>query len=207
MITGLLIRGCCVLLVIGIVSLMPALLLYYLGYAPIYSWNHDAVATTCQIVGYSVVQHQCSYACDCTQTCAFKFGCSRSCSTCYSTCYDGVIHVTYPTGNITETSSITVYGNQGNPNATQSDLSSNYLMDSLVRCYYESANPTDVRLGFNSDDTYLIFFIIFIVLGGLGVLIWISYEICRYRQTQREEKLASSVELNEAPSKPEIQQP
>jgi hypothetical protein len=202
-------RGCCVFLAISIVSLMPALLLYYLGYVPINSWNREATATMCQVVDYTMNQHQCSYSCNCRSMCGFKFGCSRACSTCYSTCYDGVIQVTYRVGNATQISSITVEGDQGDPNATLSALTSQYPVGSVIPCYYESTNPSDVRLGFNSDHIYLTFFILCLVVGGVIVLIWLAYELWRYLRSRSQPSHqvtlpdeTNSCELISTPDKP-----
>jgi hypothetical protein len=171
----LLIRGLCVLLAIGIFSLMPALLLYYLGYSSIHSWNRDAVATTCQVINYTIVQHNCSYECNCYDICVK--GCTTYCDTCYSTCYDSDIDVSYNTSNGTMFSQIIVYGNQGNPNVTINETLTHYPMNTTFTCYYESSNPSDVRLSYDTDTVYLAFFIVFIVLGGLGLLLWIGLEI------------------------------
>ncbi len=154
-----------------ICCLMPALLLYFLGYVATNDWNQDAVQTTCTILRNYVVDDRCSYSCNCRKN---SNGAS-TCQTCYYTCYNGLIDVDYVSNNDTILSTIEVYHHVSDRAKVQNDLHANYPISKSVTCYYDPAEPTFVLLDYKNGAVFLAFFIIFCILGSvifIGLVGW-----------------------------------
>lgn len=154
----------------GVCCLMPALLLYFLGYQARVIDNQYLMKTNCKIVGDKIYGDQCAYQCDCYSRCTSygKNGCNgyiTTCSTCYYTCYDGSIAVDYIARNSNYTSEIDIYSGYRSEAILKSDLNANYAVGSLITCYYDSRKVTSVSLSYESTTVYLVFFGIFIALG------------------------------------------
>jgi hypothetical protein len=60
------------------------LLLWFVGYVPDDAWNAKAIESVATVTSYDVRERQCSYECDCYQSCTGS-GDSRSCTTRCST--------------------------------------------------------------------------------------------------------------------------
>lgn len=155
------------ILCLSVCCLMPALLLYFLGYQARANWDAGSLKTNCTVISENVYDHTCSYYCN-----------SGYSYTCYYTCYDGRLCVTFLTykGEFIE-ASVVAYANQNNQFNVLEDLKENYPINGTTTCYYEYNNPTSVQLTRESTTIFTVFFIIFVVLGFLGLFLFIGLEV------------------------------
>ncbi len=182
-------RGAIILLVISVITLMPCLLLYYLGYTPNLDWNQSATITQCKVYDHIITNKTCSVSCNCASITSVI-----TCDTCYFECYDGYISVTYAIYNNT----IEVISNNEFYDNVVDYLNNNYPINESVVCYYQSDDPYDVRVNYKNYIVYLVFFIIFVSLGSLILLVWLSCEIifkCCYHRDSKNEN--NNVEMKE----------
>jgi len=146
----------------------PLLLAYYLGYQNDLEQNSHAIETNCLIIDHQIVNELCYYDCDENTDCRFN-------------CYDGYIVVEYhDTNNITYEQSILMIANNEDNSNVENYLSSQFPINSMVGCYYDSSNPSNVSLALLNT---LVFYILLIIFGiiGLGLLLgWIIYEIWNF---------------------------
>lgn len=163
------------LIVVGsvlIFCLMPALLLWYLGYLARVSWNDDSIKTTCTIIGHSVKQGICTETCNCYYTTSHT-----SCATCEYICYDGLALTTYKTEDGTAyNKTFTLVDNYRSEANAEEKLDGKYPIGDKINCYYERNDPTDIRTGHKGTRVFLAFFCVFIIIGGLVLLGWIGIE-------------------------------
>lgn len=115
-------------------------------------WNARAVATTCTLESSVVTAEQCSYECNCYQSCTYSTDadgdltrhCSRHCDTCYRACFRSYITFTYET--TTSLQRDTAY------------LGLTYSVDDATaviarhphdwHCLYDAADPTSLRTSY-----------------------------------------------------------
>ena len=182
---GFIFAALAVIAIIGIFSLMPALLLYFLGVDPRANWNANAIKTECLILNQTAYREECSYDCNCIDRCSWNGNyqtCTRYCQTCYYPCWYGVINVSYtvPQNGI-YTSNIRVLDREPDVTSALYDLRQNYPIGNRIFCYYQEKNPTDVSLWYKGYTVYMVFFVIFVVIGGIiliGALI-VGVCVCR----------------------------
>src|SRR5689334_18986108 len=77
---------------------LTAVLLYTVGYQLGTIWNNDALKTECEVLKYKIEARECSYQCNCYQSCSGSGStrsCRNVCQTCYYTCYDGEVKYEY----------------------------------------------------------------------------------------------------------------
>lgn len=147
------------LLIIGICSLMPALLLYYEGYQET-NWGYDAIQTTCQYVRYSWY----SDSCPCKDCMGQKI----------KKCYDAWIYFTYETSYGTLEGDFRAFEKQFIEGDITVYLEENYPLQHNFTCYYQPDNPADVQFDIKSGrNVFLAFFIIFVIFGGCCAMIYI----------------------------------
>ena len=166
-------RAIIVLLSTAICCLMPALLLYFLGYATPANWNNNALKTTCNITDNYVTAMTCSYSCNCRW-----IGKIQRCDTCNRRCYNGYITVTYVDfhENI-QYETVEVYSGQPSDYTVQKDLDNNYPTNSQIACYYQKDLTTNVRINLTDTTVFLAFFIVFCCLTGLIIIGWVGMEL------------------------------
>jgi hypothetical protein len=169
-------RGLIVIIVISVVFLMPALLLYYLGFEEGITWNRNAVETTCVITNTYIQTDAHPYNCNCTGTKS-----RRRCKTCYVNYYDGYIDVTYMADNTSFYKTFQVYSSFKDFAIIENNMINNYPNDGNITCYYNPDNPSDSKLNLIDASGFLVVFIILCVLSALILFGWLGYEYCQFR--------------------------
>lgn len=155
----------------SICCIMPALLLYFLGYVANSNWDRAAIKTSCNVTAHQVEIDTCSYECGCYRTTSVTL-----CNTCYYTCFDGYITLDYVTSNgIAYTNTIEIDAGWNYSDDVINDLNKNYPIGNSITCYYNPDNPTNVKLKLANTKVFFGFFIVFCCLGGLIVLGWIIF--------------------------------
>lgn len=167
---------------VAICSLMPALLLYFLGYEKALEWNNSAIQTKCLVLENYVQDNTCSYSCNCYQTCSGSTNsrsCHQHCSTCYKICYDGYVTVSYnDTFDNNYKIDLRVYNSYSSSSSLKTKLNKKYPIGSNRDCYYQRENPRDVKLNSKKNPgIFLGFFITFLVIGFIGLIVWIIIEM------------------------------
>lgn len=174
----ILLRGGIILTLVSILCLLPALLLWFLGYKEKGDWNKTAVETNCLITDHKTPERSCSYSCNCHSTCHKSTdgqSCSTTCSTCYRQCWDEVMVLQYEYHYIVYTKDWVVDTEYSEFEASE-QLKEDYPIGSEITCYLNPNNPNDLRLELNNIAIFLGFFIVFVILGGLICSGWIVYE-------------------------------
>jgi hypothetical protein len=143
----------------AICCLMPALLLYFLGYQVNSDWNHSRIDTGCLVVKHNV------YA-------KTEYDSGRE---AYLTKYNSYIVVEYTVENATLSSEL--YVTKGKDERKEYVwLNKHYPIGETTTCYRDRDDPTIVRLDLKETGIFLGFFIVFIILGAaslaLGVYIF-----------------------------------
>ena len=129
-----------------ILCLMPALLLYFLGYQAEISWNKNTVETLCTVTGHKI----------------YGSNCGRY------PCYDGYIYSNYTDYNENYYQELVkVYNGEDTEKKVEEKLENNYPIGSETRYYYKEDDPTDVRIDYKTGTIYYVFFIILCVITGL----------------------------------------
>lgn len=166
------------LCLLALLCLMPALLLYYLGYQARMDWNNGAVQTDCVVVDGYIDIDTCSESCNCYQVCSGsgnQKSCHTNCNTCYYDCYDVYVRVSYSIDNDTNIQSeIKVKNDLRHRHDATKVLEKKYKVGSKKGCYYQEDNPTDVRFSLHNPTGYLAGFFIFVILGGLCFICFIG---------------------------------
>jgi hypothetical protein len=70
-----------------------------------------------------------------------------------------------------------VYSNEDSETEVLQDLEENYSNGTSAACYYQSDDPSDMRLELHSATVFLVFGIIFAILYGAAMLGWIGFEV------------------------------
>jgi len=169
------------------------LLIFLCGYKVRNVWNEGAVETECKILGL-IVKTGTTY----TESCRCRQACGTSCSTVCDTCklpyYSGLLNITYlETYNV----AIVVIDNKyKDANSTLAELQSNYQINSIIPCYYQQNDHTNLKL--QLDDVAAWFYCSFIPIILIGILwgTWIILEIvrgcrmlCLYCRSERTRKV------------------
>lgn len=160
---GFLLRGSIIVAIVCLVSLLPCLLIYYLGYNDKVRWNDTCIHTDCLIKNHSYI-----------------FG-----TNCRNTCYDALIALSYndtfndtfnDTLGTNYINNVTVYRNRSNYSAIVTDLHTIYPIGGKVTCYYSPKDPNDVAISFRSAETEKTFIIFFVIIGFLFLFCWLTIE-------------------------------
>jgi hypothetical protein len=151
----------CVL--VAVLCLMPALLLYYLGYEKGNSFNKNAVKTNCLIINHDINMYTDSYSCNCMTDTKGQ----QLCSTCYTDYYNGYIDVEYEVDNVEYTKNYQVLINLASRGQVEDDLNDDYPIGSQIDCYYDKNNPSVNKLNKVNTTVFFAFFIIFCIIGGI----------------------------------------
>lgn len=170
-------RAAIIIPVVLVGCLMPALLLYYLGFRDGSEWNNGSVSTECKITGHQVEDDTCPYTCMCTTGVTHM---SLTCQICYYDCYNGYIDTTYNVDNISYTHTFRVISGDDSRNDVVNDLNKNYPIGTHIRCYYQEDDPIDIKRELIKIHIFHIFFILFCVLGGTTLLVWGIVELIIY---------------------------
>jgi hypothetical protein len=165
--------------------------LYYVGYVNNNIWNYYARKTNCLITDYDVVDDTCSYSCNCYQSCSKRMvnqddsgssgsnndnSCTTVCSTCFYTCYDGYIDVSYSDNLNNLTASFEIYSYQDSSSVVLDDLNANYPRNTNITCYYNTRNPSDVRLTESNPKAYEITAFVMAGICVTTVIVWLIIE-------------------------------
>lgn len=184
MINAAFLRLCISLTVLCILFLMPSLLLYFLGYLPIFQYNRDDVETSCFVVNMALVTDpNCVRSCNCRTLChpVGKYtSCSTSCSTCKYTCYYVIetLRVAKPSDGFFNHQ--LQYGQKYNDLASgESQLrEANKYINATYTCYYsDKVSPIKVQFREENDQGFYIATAVVGGLGGLCFLIHITLEL------------------------------
>lgn len=164
-----------------IVLLLPALLLYFLGYVPRDEFNQNSLETQCNVTGYTIGEDTCSYSCNCYSICTGTTDsrhCSTHCQTCYYTCYDGYINVLYnDTTDTVYNSIILIYNDYRSEGKVVEKLTKKYPINHNIDCFYDQYNPFEVKVKLYNTDVFLAFFGIFLILFFAYGFGWIIYKL------------------------------
>ena len=153
-------------LVIILVSLSIAFPLYFAGYVPRNAWNKNAIQSQCLITDNNIVAAQCPYLCNCTHL-------EDSCMVCYQPCYQGLI-----TADVNDILvDLPIY--EANLEAdVVTYLDHNYPIDSTIECYYNGADPADIRLSLDNDAIpFLAMSALFFSIACAIALLFIVYAV------------------------------
>lgn len=160
-----------------ILCLMPALLLYFLGYVENTEWNNDAVETKCTVIGHKVKDDTCYYTCNCVHSTN-----THTCATCEYECYHGYVDTNYTVDHINYNKTFGVYDSYEEKDDVVKKLNKNYPIGKKIDCYYQKDDPTDIKRGHVDTNVFLAFFIIFCIVGFIILVVWISLELyCKFK--------------------------
>jgi len=155
------------LLVIGlflIFSLGPFILLFYLGYQNIATWNTNGVKTICFVVGHVFRQISCY---DIYSNVIKKRDIDLCTSAEIQVTYDHNYHSTIPIID-------------GIPSYVESYLNLKHPISSNHTCWYQLYNIPDVRLSLRNPTPFLVSSFAMIILGVLSVVAWSSLSLFNY---------------------------
>jgi hypothetical protein len=150
-------------LIVCLCCLLPALLLFFLGYVPRQTWNEDAITATCIVTAHDV-----NYA-----TCREKHN-----QKLHYTCYQGYItlelNLTYFDEDLMNTTYL-IYVKEfkvktkRNKADVTNFLRKEYALYSEKTCYYQEDDPEAMKLkkfhGKDEPGLFLGFFIVFLIFG------------------------------------------
>lgn len=178
------IRGGIVTSVVSICCILPFLLLFFLGFQDRMNRNGNLVETTCITTNHTIVSGVCTEDCNCRTTCTGGGGtrgssnnCHTTCQTCEYDCYDGFVTLEHRTTNgLSFRNDVEVYSNSRARTSVENDLVENYPINGELMCFYNSENPSEIRLELHNDGIFLGFAITFLVLGVLIFFAWIGFE-------------------------------
>ena len=153
-----------------ICCLMPALLLFFLGYRNSSNWNGNSIRIHCKITDSEVTKDTCHESCHCMYI--------NDIWTC-RTCYYEYIDVAYHIDNETYHSTIEVYDHEKDKKRL---VNKNYPINDEITCYCNRENHRDVRIGLKNTIVSLAFFIIFCCLGGLALISQIVFEMYKCKE-------------------------
>lgn len=170
-----------ILLSIIITSLIPTLLMYYLGYEPNEKFNKNSIQTNCTVTNTYIAKTTCSYLCNCETRCVGvkPRNCVQNCNTCYYECFNGFVDFIFETSLTNITSLKKIYTNVRNYNDVLTNLNQNYPLGKHIICFYDNTNPKDMRFELDNSTVYFVFFIIFIVIGGIILFGSACFELIR----------------------------
>lgn len=175
-----LIRCGSVSIILSILCLMPALLLFLLGYEPRMTWNKTSIETECNVTSHVVEQSQCSESCNCRKTCTGTTNsrhCSRHCQTCYYTCYDSYITVEYKDESFsTFRSMILIENDKRRMDKLVNNLNKKYPLYNEITCYYNVDDPNQVKLKLYNPVGYMVGGILFLLFGGGLFIFYMVFE-------------------------------
>lgn len=169
------IRGLIGLAAVALCCLMPALLLWFLGYVNHAEWNDQSVKTSCFIKDYELLAATCSRSCGCHSTTK-----TTHCNTCYYPCTDGLLVLTYDYDGVHYETSLKVV-NRASEYDAREWMIENYPKASYTDCFFAPDDPKDVRVELHNVGIFLGFFIVFVILGGLVMIAWAVFETLRAR--------------------------
>jgi len=180
----ILIRGGITFCSVSVFCFLPFLLLLFLGVQDRTNRNNNLVETTCTIENHFITVGICTESCNCITTCTpigETTSCTTRCQTCEYTCYDGFITLEHRTSNdLPFRDDVEVYPNRRSETSVENDLNNEYMIGSEIACFYESDNPSEIRLELHDVRIFLGFAITFVILGGLILFCWIAYELTHF---------------------------
>lgn len=141
--TGIIILGLCVCACVC--AVMPASLLWTLGYEERQAWRDDSVKTTCTVEGHAV-----------DKTCILP------------NCWTGFIiaqHIILEPNYTYYRSWERVVNGHYNYQGALRQLDSKYPQGMAFTCYYRKTNPRSIRLSQPKTTVYLAFAIIFMIIA------------------------------------------
>ncbi len=141
------------ILVITIFSLLPTLAFYYLGYLPKVEWDNNSIQSNCTILDHVIKQISAS-------------------------CFDGWINISNMFENITYSVTLQTKVVSCDFEFIKYKMNLEYPIGSNITCYFISEFPNDIRLNLYNNYTFeFVWFIIFVILGGIISIALIFAEI------------------------------
>lgn len=154
------IRGAFVWGTVLICCLLPALLLFFLGYQVRQDWNDSASETTCIVKDNKVYADGSCYI--------FGRG--------YYTCYKGYTTVSHIFKDIEYTSEFYIEKDDQERDIVNY-LDHAYAIGSDITCWFQKDEPSNIKLELDDSGIFLGFSITFMALSLIIVVLWLVYEV------------------------------
>jgi len=160
---GIIVRGFIIFCIVLLFCLLPALLLYFLGYNERKEWNETANKTECLIINNYMSERVCNYK---------KYQKTR-----HYLCYDGFIIVSLNSTNLNLTKQFQIYKHEYNSTALTENLVLHYSNGTYIKCYHNKNHSPHLRLNEKLKGVYLSYAIFFFCMTGVIPFVWVILEI------------------------------
>jgi len=160
-----------IIFLVSICCILPFILLLVFGYLDRMQKNDNFVMTNCIIIEHQIVEITCYRTCRCGTG---PLGRDIKCDNCPFSCYDGFIVLEHFDEDINSSFSgiIDIKLNDEFAHNVERELLINYPMNETISCYYDSNDPTQIKLNIDNEIIFLIFAIIFLIFGVIIMCIW-----------------------------------
>lgn len=178
----LLIRIIILSIFVTIIFVVPAFLMYFLGYKPRHDKLDAYVNTTCYVLNHDIKKTSCAYQCNCQYDINNRY----ECETCYNDCYDGYVEVIYIIDN-KKYDIIKLTINRSTSVEVASVLDRDAPIDKYIPCRYRKKDHGDITFDEEAkidntrarekEQSFYLGFIFFCIMGTMIIFTWLLGEI------------------------------
>ena len=176
------IRAAVFIAAIILIFLLPAFLMYFLGFKPRENNIDRYIETRCYIAQHDIRKVSCPYECNCNYNINNKY----VCDTCYTDCYNGYVHIEYMIGD-KKHDIIKPTINRTTEEEIIKVLDHDAPINSYIACSYRKNNHSDITFDLDAEidnykskesaHSYYLGFIFFCMTGGMIFMTWVLGEI------------------------------